>query len=60
MKAILLLISFLCISFADDDVKREENVLVLTTANFDSVINGNKYVLAEFCEYDVMCQPCCN
>lgn len=33
-----------------DDVPTEENVLVLSKANFDSVITSNNYVLVEFCK----------
>ena len=34
-----------------DDIKREENVLVLTKDNFDSAIADNKFLLVEFCKY---------
>lgn len=47
-----VLVSLHCHSILGDlsDIKREENVLVLTNSNFDSVINENKFVLAEFCK----------
>lgn len=50
-----LTISLFCVvSFVSgdlSDVKKEENVLVLTNSNFESVINEHKFVLAEFCKY---------
>lgn len=50
---VLLLSCLLAVAVtADEEVKKEENVWVLTTDNFDSVIKDNKYVLAEFCKYD--------
>lgn len=49
---VLLLSCLLAVAVtADDEVKKEENVWVLTNDNFDSVIKENKYVLAEFCQY---------
>lgn len=38
------------LAFADD-IKREENVLVLTKDNFDGAVTDNKHVLVEFCKY---------
>lgn len=32
-------------------VEEEEGVLVLTTSNFDEVVNGNQFVLVEFCKF---------
>jgi len=37
--------AFLC----DTEIKEEDNVLVLTTANFDEAIKQNDHVLVEFC-----------
>lgn len=37
--------------YADEEVKIEDGVLVLTTGNFDEVIKNNEYVLVEFCKY---------
>ncbi|KAI1291814.1 Protein disulfide-isomerase 2 [Halotydeus destructor] len=55
MKAVLLTCLLLASVYADD-IKKEENVLVLTTDNFDGVIADNKYVLVEF--YAPWCGHC--
>ena len=31
-------------------IEEEENVLVLTTSNFDEAVKANKYLLVEFCK----------
>lgn len=33
---------------SDDEIKKEEGVLVLTEKNFDTAITDNEYVLVEF------------
>ena len=40
-------------SFSDQapEVKEEDNVLVLTEKNFDSVVTSNRHVLVEFCKF---------
>lgn len=43
-------IALLGAALGDDDVPTEENVLVLSKGNFDSVIKSNNYVLVEFCK----------
>lgn len=37
-------------SVAYADIEEDENVLVLTTANFDEAVTANKYLLVEFCK----------
>ena len=50
----LLVITFAVgISFAED-IKREENVLVLNKNNFEEAI-ANEFVLVEFCTYNHFC-----
>lgn len=36
-----------------DAPQEEEDVLVLTTSNFDEAIKSNKYILVEFCKWRV-------
>lgn len=45
----VLLVSLLAFCLADE-IKREENVLVLTKDNFEEAVK-NKNVLVEFCKY---------
>ena len=38
---------------ANEAITEEENVLVLTTTNFDDAVKQNKYLLVEFCKYSM-------
>jgi hypothetical protein len=44
LSAILLVNTYLRAA----DIEEEEDVLVLTTANFDEAVTANKYLLVEF------------
>ena len=47
-----LIIVTILIGFAiADDIKREENVLVLTKSNFDDAVKNYNFILVEFCKY---------
>ncbi|XP_064594885.1 protein disulfide-isomerase-like [Liolophura sinensis] len=48
---------FVCVSFAlSEDIEVEEDVLVLTTKNFDKALEDNQYILVEF--YAPWCGHC--
>ena len=53
MKTLLLLFltTIICLNkFQCETIEEEENVLVLTTSNFDEAIKTHKYILVEFCK----------
>lgn len=49
--SLVLLVAGLALVASDAEVKEEDGVLVLTKDNFQSVVEGNEFVLVEFCEY---------
>lgn len=56
MKVLGLIFLSVCAVAFGADIKEEENVLVLTTDNFDQAIEDNKFVLVEF--YAPWCGHC--
>lgn len=49
--SLVLFVAGLALVASDAEVKEEDGVLVLTKDNFQSVVEGNEFVLVEFCEY---------
>ena len=48
---VLSLVAFTIGSKAEVEIKEEEDVLVLTEANFDHVLDSHEHILIEFCKY---------
>lgn len=48
MKTLLLVFLAVAAVMADDDITKEEGVLVLTEKNFEKAISDNEFVLVEF------------
>lgn len=46
----LLLLAAVVAVFADEEIKLDEGVLVLTKGNFQSAITDNEFLLVEFCK----------
>ena len=51
MRSVLVLIALALTACVYAEVTEEENVLVLTTDNFEEVIEATDYVLVEFCKF---------
>ena len=47
---VFLLAALVALSFAAE-ITEEENVMVLTEANFDEALGANKNILVEFCKF---------
>ena len=59
---LVLILSLVAIAFGENDsveIQEEEDVLVLTEANFDKAIADNEHILVEFCKYTLyVCELC--
>lgn len=51
---VLSLVAFAIGSKGEVEIKEEEDVLVLTEANFDHVLDSHEHILIEFCKYNVL------
>lgn len=50
MRSLVILLALALTGCMSADVEEEDNVLVLTTENFDGVIENTDYILVEFCK----------
>lgn len=48
-----LVLLLLALSRADEEIKKEDGVLVLTKGNFKSAIADNEFILVEFCKFNI-------
>ena len=46
--AVLASLAFVALAFADEEITKEEGVLVLTEKNFEQALKENEFVLVEF------------
>ena len=49
--ACFLVLSLAAVTRADDEIKEDEGVLVLTKDTFDKALEQYRFVLAEFCKH---------
>ena len=50
MKSVICFVFFGIVALSRADIKEEEDVLVLESANFEEALT-NEFILVEFCEY---------
>ena len=56
MRSLLFALAFAAVALADEEITKDEGVLVLTEKNFEKAVEDNEFILVEF--YAPWCGHC--
>ena len=56
MRSLLFALAFVAVALADEEITKDEGVLVLTEKNFEKAVEDNEFILVEF--YAPWCGHC--